>query len=113
MASIHPTAVVAPGAQIHPSCEIGPYAVIGPGVRLGPGNVVGPHAVLDGETEIGADNRFLASCSIGASPQITGRAGDVGRVRDLYREVAERWPESPWGPRALAESSARRRPRAG
>ena len=29
MASIHPTAVVAPGAQIHPSCEIGPYAVIG------------------------------------------------------------------------------------
>ena len=90
MASIHPTAVVAPGAQIDPSCEIGPYAVIGPGVRLGPGNVVGPHAVLDGETEIGADNRFLASCSIGASPQITGRAGDVGRLQvgagNVFRE---------------------------
>ena len=39
------------------------------------------------------------------------REGDVGRARDLYREVAERWPESPWGARALAESSARTRPR--
>lgn len=90
MASIHPTAVVAPGAQIDPSCEIGPYAVIGPEVRLGPGNVVGPHAVLDGRTEIGAGNRFMASCAIGASPQITGRAGDVGRLRigegNVFRE---------------------------
>ena len=90
MASIHPTAVVAPGAQIDPSCEIGPYAVIGPDVRMGPGNVVGPHAVLDGRTEIGADNRFMASCSIGASPQISGRAGDVGRLRigdgNVFRE---------------------------
>lgn len=90
MASIHPTAVVAPGAQIDPSCEIGPYAVIGPEVRLGPDNVVGPHAVLDGRTEIGAGNRFMASCAIGASPQITGRAGDVGRLRigegNVFRE---------------------------
>ena len=90
MASIHSTAVVAPGAQIDPSCEIGPYAVIGPGVRMGPGNVVGPHVVLDGRTEIGADNRFMASCSIGASPQITGRAADVGELRigdgNVFRE---------------------------
>lgn len=80
MANIHPTAVVAPGAQIDATCEIGPYAVIGAGVRLGPGNIVGPHAVLDGETTAGAGNRFSASCSIGASPQITGRAGDRGRL---------------------------------
>ncbi|CAN7366352.1 acyl-ACP--UDP-N-acetylglucosamine O-acyltransferase [Phenylobacterium sp. LjRoot164] len=90
MASIHSTAVVAPGAQIDPSCEIGPYAVIGPDVRMGPGNVVGPHVVLDGRTEIGADNRFMASCSIGASPQITGRAAEAGRLRigdgNVFRE---------------------------
>ena len=47
-------------------------------------------AFLDGETEIGAGNRFLASCSIGASPQITGRAGDVGRLQvgagNVFRE---------------------------
>ena len=90
MASIHPTAVVAPGAQIDPSCEIGPYAVIGPDVRMGPGNVVGPHAVLDGRSEIGADNRFMASCSIGASAQITGRAVEAGRLQigdgNVFRE---------------------------
>jgi UDP-N-acetylglucosamine acyltransferase len=80
MASIHSTAVVAPGAQIHETCEIGPYAVIGGGVRLGPGNVVGPHVVLDGATQIGAGNRFLSSCSIGASPQITGMAAVTGRL---------------------------------
>ena len=90
MSSIHPTAVIAFGASIHESCEIGPYAVIGPGVRLGPGNVVGPHVVIEGDTEIGAGNRFLASCSIGASPQITGRSGDVGRLmigdENVFRE---------------------------
>lgn len=90
MANIHSTAVVAPGAQIDPTCEIGPYAVIGAGVRLGPNNVVGPHVVLDGETTIGSGNRFLASCSIGASPQITGRAADLGRLTigddNVFRE---------------------------
>lgn len=80
MPSIHPTAVIASGAQIHETCQIGPYAVIGAGVRLGPGNVVGPHVVIEGDTVIGPGNRFLASCSIGASPQIAGRSGDVGAL---------------------------------
>lgn len=66
MSLIHPTAVIAPGAQIGEGCEVGPYAVIGEGVRLGPGNVVGPHVVIEGETSIGAGNRFLQFCSIGA-----------------------------------------------
>lgn len=80
MSSIHPTAVIASGASIDESCEIGPYAVIGAGVRLGPRNVVAPHVVIEGDTQIGPGNRFLASCSIGASPQIAGRSGDVGRL---------------------------------
>ncbi len=90
MSSIHPTAVIASGASIHESCEIGPYAVIGAGVRLGPGNVVAPHVVIEGDTQIGAGNRFMASCSIGASPQISGRSGDVGRLmigdENVFRE---------------------------
>lgn len=90
MATIHPTAVIAPMAAVDPTCEIGPYAVIGAGVRLGPGNIVGPHVVLDGRTAIGPGNRFLASCSIGASPQITGRADAVGELSigegNVFRE---------------------------
>lgn len=67
MSSIHSTAVIASGASIHESCEIGPYAVIGSRVRMGLGNVVGPHVVFEGDTKIGAGNRFLASCSRGQS----------------------------------------------
>lgn len=80
MPNIHATAILASGAHIHETCKIGPYAVIGEGVRLGPGNVVGPHVVIEGDTEIGAGNHFLASCSIGASPQISGRSSDAGRL---------------------------------
>lgn len=80
MNAIHPTAVVAPTAQIGKGCEIGPYAVIGPRVVMGPGNIVGPHAVIEGRTTIGAGNRFSQACSIGAGPQVTGWAGEAGRL---------------------------------
>lgn len=67
--AIHPTAVVAPGADIDPSCEIGPYAVIGPKVRLGPANQVGAHAVIDGKTTIGSGNRIFPHAVVGSAPQ--------------------------------------------
>ena len=34
--AIHPTAIIAPGAQIDASVEIGPYAVIGEHVSIAP-----------------------------------------------------------------------------
>ena len=40
--SIHPTAVIAPGARLDSTVEVGPYAVIGPRVTIGPGTTVGP-----------------------------------------------------------------------
>lgn len=90
MTDIHPTAVIAPGAEIGEACEIGPYAVIGAGVRLGPGNVVGPHSVIEGLTTIGAGNRFLQFCSIGAGPQVSGWSGAPGRLaigeHNVFRE---------------------------
>ena len=67
--AIHSTAIVAPGAEIHPTCEIGPYAVIGPRVRMGPGNVVGSHAVVEGSTTLGSGNRIFAHAVVGAPPQ--------------------------------------------
>jgi len=33
--NIHPTALVAPDAELDPSVEVGAYAVIGPGVQVG------------------------------------------------------------------------------
>ena len=80
MTLIHPTAVIASGAQIAPGVEIGAYAVIGPQVVLAAGNVVGPHAVIEGATVIGPGNRFLQFCAIGAGPQVDGWAGETGAL---------------------------------
>jgi len=76
MASIHPTAVIAPGAQLGDSVSIGAYAVIGPQVRIGEGTTVGPHAVIEGRTTIGRDNRIFQFVSLGAVPQDKKYAGE-------------------------------------
>lgn len=90
MSLIHPTAVIAAGAQIAPGVEIGPYAVIGPQVRLAAGNIVGPHVVIEGVTAIGPGNRFLQFCAIGAGPQVDGWAGEAGALTigagNVFRE---------------------------
>ena len=69
MALIHPTAVVATGAEIDGSVSIGPYSVIGSHVKIAAGTTVGPHCVLQGRTTIGRDNRIFQFNSLGAVPQ--------------------------------------------
>lgn len=67
--SVHPTAIVAPGAQVPASCTIGPYSTIGPQVMLGEECRLISHVVLDGRTTIGARNIFYPFCSVGVAPQ--------------------------------------------
>jgi UDP-N-acetylglucosamine acyltransferase len=67
--TIHPSAVIAPGAELASDVTVGPYAVIGERVRIGARTIVGPHVVLDGRTTIGTDNRFFPYASVGAPPQ--------------------------------------------
>lgn len=74
--SIHPTAIVAKGAEIHETAEIGPYAIIGAQVRIGAGTSVGAHTVIDGDTVIGERNRIFHLASIGAPPQDLKYAGE-------------------------------------
>lgn len=74
--SIHPTAIVAAGAQIDPSVEIGPYAIIGPKVKIGAGTTIGAHTVIEGSTTIGERNRIFHLASIGAAPQDLKYAGE-------------------------------------
>ena len=66
---IHPTAVIADGAELGRDVTIGPYSVIGAGVRIGDGTYVGPQVVIDGVTTIGRDNRLLGQANIGGAPQ--------------------------------------------
>ena len=74
--SVHPTAIVTPGAKLHPTVEVGPYAVIGPRVEIGAGTTVGPHAVIEGRTRIGEGNKVFQFASVGAQPQDLKYAGE-------------------------------------
>lgn len=66
---VHPSALVAPGAELDASVEVGPFAIIGPKVRIAAGTRVGPHTVIEGRTTIGRDNIIFHHASIGAAPQ--------------------------------------------
>ncbi|MCA1323534.1 acyl-ACP--UDP-N-acetylglucosamine O-acyltransferase [Herbaspirillum sp. alder98] len=80
MSRIHPTAVIAPGAQLDSSVEVGPFTVIGPDVRIDAGTRIGPHVVIEGHTTIGRDNQIFQFGSIGAAPQDKKYADEPTRL---------------------------------
>jgi UDP-N-acetylglucosamine acyltransferase len=69
MGSIHPSAVVDPGARLAADVEVGAYSIVGAHVTIGAGTVIGPHAVVTGHTTLGARNRIFQFASIGEIPQ--------------------------------------------
>ncbi|MBJ3775548.1 acyl-ACP--UDP-N-acetylglucosamine O-acyltransferase [Acuticoccus sp. 2012] len=83
--SIHPTAIVAPGARLGEGVEIGPYAVIGETVTLGDHVSVGPNVVLTGRTTIGAGSRLHPGVVVGEPPQDFSYRGE-----DVSVEIGER-----------------------
>jgi UDP-N-acetylglucosamine acyltransferase len=80
---IHPTAIVAPGAELGPDVDIGPYCVIGERVRLGDRTRLVAHVVVDGDTWIGEDCDIYPFAAIGCNPQDKKLTGEVppGRLR--------------------------------
>jgi UDP-N-acetylglucosamine acyltransferase len=74
--SIHPTAIVAEGAQIPTTCTIGPYCTIGPNVTLGDNCELISHVILDGHLTIGRNNRVFSFACLGIAPQDLKYAGE-------------------------------------
>ena len=69
MTTIHPTAIIEAGAQLHETVEVAPYAIIGAHVTLGARTKIGSHSVIEGHTTIGEDNVIGHYASIGGRPQ--------------------------------------------
>jgi UDP-N-acetylglucosamine acyltransferase len=69
MATIHPTAIIEPGAELDTTVSVGAYSVVRSAVRVGAGTRIGPHCVIEGRTTIGRDNQIFQFCSLGAVPQ--------------------------------------------
>ena len=90
MATIHPSAIIDPKAELDSSVEVGAFSIIGPHVRIGARTVIGPHVVVEGHTTIGADNKFFQFSSIGAPPQDKKWDGEPTRLevgdRNTVRE---------------------------
>ncbi|MBL0148949.1 MAG: acyl-ACP--UDP-N-acetylglucosamine O-acyltransferase [Ideonella sp.] len=90
MASIHPSAIVDPSAELDAGVTVGPYAVIGAQVRIGSGTRVDTHCVIQGRTTIGRDNHFYPFGSIGGMPQDMSHDGEVTQLvigdRNTVRE---------------------------
>ena len=66
---IHPSAIVAPGADIGRGVRIGPFCTVGSDVVLEDGVELVSHAVIDGYTLIGADAKIFPFATIGMAPQ--------------------------------------------
>ena len=79
-ATIHPTALVADGAELARDVRVGPYAVIEDRVTIGEGCVIDPHAVIHSHARIGARNRIHAHAVIADTPQDYSFSGEPTEV---------------------------------
>jgi UDP-N-acetylglucosamine acyltransferase len=99
--SIHPTALIAPGAKIGKGVSVGPYTIVGEHVEIGEGTRVGAHNVLDGWTRIGAQCRIFHSTCIGVEPQDLKFRGEKSLVligdRNTIREFVTIHPATDEG----------------
>lgn len=85
MTDIHPTAIVAPGAELDDGVEIGPYCIIGSHVKIGKGAKIMGHVYLDGWTTIGPQCSIFPFASIGTQTQDLKYKGGV-----TFVEIGER-----------------------
>ena len=88
--TIHPTAVVEPGAQLGAGVEVGPLAFVGAGVVLGDGTRLHHHAAVEGFTALGRDCEVFPYACIGGKTQDLkfkgGRPGLRAGDRNVFRE---------------------------
>ena len=91
-ARVHPTAVVAPTAELDHGVVVDAHAWVGPGVRIGRDTHVMHHASVDGGTTLGTGNRLYPYAQVGCLPQDLKYRGEEGRLslgdRNQVREFA-------------------------
>jgi UDP-N-acetylglucosamine acyltransferase len=78
--TIHPTAIIEPGAELGVDVGVGPYSIIGPHVKIGDRCSIGPHVVIEGFTSIGPESQLSQFCSLGSEPQDLKYRGEPARL---------------------------------
>ena len=82
--TIHPTAILHPGAQLGEDVTVGPYCVIGPNVKIGDGSTLQSHALLDGHTTLGKRCEIFPFACVGMKTQDLKYAGGT-----TYLEIGD------------------------
>lgn len=77
---IHPTALIAEGAQLADGVCVGAYTVIGPNVILKDGVNIHSHVVIEGYTTIGARSKIFPFAVLGLPPQSNHYKGEPTRL---------------------------------
>lgn len=80
MAQVHPTAIIAPGAQLADDVIVGPYCIVGEHVALAAGVDLKSHVVIDGRTTIGERTRIFPFASIGFETQDLKYKGELSSL---------------------------------
>jgi UDP-N-acetylglucosamine acyltransferase len=87
---VHPTAVIAPEAELAFDVQVGPYSVIEGPVKIGAGTIIESHACLCGPMEMGRENFVGHGAVLGKSPQHKGYRGEATTLRvgdgNVFRE---------------------------
>ena len=78
--TVHPTALVDPGARLGADVRVGPWCVVGPGVELCDGVELLSHVAVAGNTRIGQRTRVWPFASLGHQPQDLKYAGEPSRL---------------------------------
>ncbi|MDN2564701.1 acyl-ACP--UDP-N-acetylglucosamine O-acyltransferase [Aquibium sp. A9E412] len=67
--SVHPLAVVEPGAELGAGVSVGPFCTVSAGARLGPGTRLVSHVAILGDTTLGSRCTVYPTAVLGAPPQ--------------------------------------------
>ena len=77
--TIHPTAIVEPGAEVAADATIGPWCHVGRDVVIENGVTLISHVVVDGRTRIGEAATLYPFCTVGLAPQDLKYRGEPTR----------------------------------
>lgn len=91
MSLIHPTAIIAPQAQLGKNVSVGAYSIIGANVKIGDDSVIHAHAHIDGNTTLGQQCEVFPFACLGTKTQdLKYQAGDITYVEigdgSVFRE---------------------------
>ncbi len=79
-ATIHPLAVVQPGAELGEDVSIGPFCLVGPNARLGDRTTLRSHVSVEGHTTLGAGCEVWPFANVGGKTQDLKYKGGAPRL---------------------------------